>query len=108
MISAFHYGPGDASCHPFLAVIPDDPLQILSGERVDEIISADFPTTVHPHIQGGVHGKAESPLCRIQLMGGDPQIEEDAIHLSYVPFSQNRFHVGEIPFHENLSFSEQD
>ena len=59
----------------------DDPRQLGLRISVHDVRRGSLPAIVHPHVKGCVFHIGESPNCRIQLVGGNPQIKQDTVHL---------------------------
>ena len=64
-----------------LTIIPDDPVQLHLSIGIDNVCRRGSIPLVHPHIKGRVLPVGESPGCSVQLIGGNPQIQVNPIHL---------------------------
>ncbi len=89
-------GPRDPPALPLLAVHPDDPGQLVLLGRVHQV-RRRRPFDAHAHVQRPVGHEREAPLRLVELHGGNPQVEGDAIRR---PRPKDRVHLRKSRFHE--------
>src|SRR6266567_4480733 len=87
-------------CPALLAVLPDDPDELLFGEPVHQLHGGFSLAGVHPHVERGVLLKTESPLPAIQLVGRNPQVEQEAVDPGDAELREKLAELGEIPVKE--------
>jgi hypothetical protein len=70
---------GDAAGEALLAVGLQDPGEVSVGVGVEHLGGRDARRLVHPHVQGRVVPVGETPVGFVELEGGDPEVEQDAV-----------------------------
>ena len=75
----------DALCIPagefLLAVFAEDAAQFGFGVIGEHALGGQFRGRIHPHVERGVLGVGEAPIDAVELQGGDPEVEQDAVNL---------------------------
>jgi hypothetical protein len=56
---------------------------------------------VHPHVQRRLGAEAESALRRVQLVAGEPEVEEHAVHLAEPRLAGEGVDVGKVRLQED-------
>lgn len=70
--------PGQGSCSALIPVRPKDVTQFVR-RRIPKQIGRRRPGGTHPHVEGRPGPEREAASVRIELMGGDPEVEEDEV-----------------------------
>ena len=83
----------DPLCPAFFPVTPDQSGQFRFSVCIHNSVSCQVSRLVHPHIQWAFMHVGKPPFRRIQLIGGNPQIEQDPRHFFYVQLAQHRLQI---------------
>ena len=79
---------GDGIGEALLAEFPENAGQTFGIPGIEKI-GGGGALPAHAHIQRGIHAVGKAPLGVIQLIGGDPQVQQDAVHPGYPLFRQH-------------------
>ncbi len=58
-------------------------------------------TRIHPHVQRRFEAEAEPSLRRVELVAGEPEVEEHAIHSLQTCLAGKAVEIGEIALHQD-------
>ncbi len=72
-------GAGDAPAGRLLAEPPDDVGEVCFAVGVDYFVGGEGLAVVEAHVQGRLHLEAEAALLVGELVGGQAQVEQDAV-----------------------------
>ena len=89
-------GCGDPGRKELLAVIIQNTLEFLVRPCVHDLTGVPDVLAVHAHIQRRVRHIGKAPLPVVQLGRGNPQIQQNAVHLVDAQFLERLIHVAEI------------
>src|SRR5882672_12822646 len=78
-----------------------DGLQMFGRSLIDQRLSRVRLGGIHAHVEGAIKAEAETTRGSIQLVGRDPEVEEDAIYLGVAKLGQERCQVTEISLHRH-------
>ena len=67
-----------------------DGLKMFGGSLIDQRLSRVRLGCIHAHVEGAIKTEAETARGGIQLVGRDPEVEEDAIYLGVAKLGQER------------------
>src|SRR3990167_2561443 len=82
LLAQMHNGPCSRAGAPLFAIFVKDPSQLLFWKIVDQCLRCHIAPRIHPHVERSIPSKTKSPLHRIQLHGGDPNIDQKPIDRS--------------------------
>src|SRR5438128_6507250 len=85
-----HNGPRNALGPALLTQGTKDGLQMLGRSLIDQHLSRVRLGCIHAHVEGAIKAEAETARGGIQLVGRDPEVEEDAIYLGVAKLGQER------------------
>src|SRR5206468_12907082 len=86
-----HNGSRNALGPALLAQGTKDGLEMFGGSLIDQHLSRVRLGRIHAHVEGAIEAEAETARGSIQLVGRDPEVEEDAIYyLSVAKLGQER------------------
>ncbi len=75
-------GARDPTRVRLLAVRPDEPRQGVLVEGRHELAGGDAGGGIEAHVQGSLGAEAEAPLAFGQLVGAQPEVQQDAVDLA--------------------------
>ena len=89
-------GAGDRAGEPFLAVLPQDPGQVVDVVGVEDVGRGGAVRLVHAHVERGVDAVGEAAVLLVELKGRDAEVEEGGVH---GPQPERRHDRGELVVH---------
>ena len=78
---------------PLFAEVENDIGEVALGGSVNDV-SRTWAFTAHPHVEGAIKAERESATGRIELHGGNAEIEHHSIDSRVARFARNRIEVG--------------
>src|SRR3990170_716879 len=99
-------GQSDAPCSPLLPVLPQNPFELANGSSVNKPERVESLASVHAHIEPRPQLKAETAICRPDVMRRQPQIQKHPVDLVPTDFFQDLSGFGEIGPPRNQTLAE--
>jgi len=91
---------GDATRRRLLTVLGDDAVEAPVVPGVDHLVRGQTRARVHSHIERTAPVVREAPLGTIQLIGGEPEIEQDADQVVHPGRGQQALEVAKVAQYE--------
>ena len=90
---------GNIGCEFFLAIIPQDTKEFLLTCPVDNVSCRSGLSAIHAHVERRVCHIGKTAVSRVKLIGGNAQIQNDAVHRSHSQTPDNFRHLTVVTAH---------
>jgi hypothetical protein len=92
---------GNAGRFRLFSVAGQDPDQVPDVKPIDEVAGIFALRRIHTHVERGIKAMAEATRSRIELVGGDPEVQQQAVHPWDTFRLQKRGQVSEVAFEQD-------